>query len=552
MEEYLNRPARTQPEASSSQDTSSSLPLLQLSSPPPPTAREKGKGKAKLIGDVYDVYLAPSSINPCVRKPRLSNQDRSFCYQDDMFVRDKVDVAGKYAARSSPVWRLGEAVHRQSSSSSVIKYYCYCCERDNRQQALFDANGGYPLRHLVSVHGYDKLTNRCDGSKKRLREEADETEDPVDDSTDVQGGSQPTRQQRFRKTLVNFVIHCHVAFYIIEDDYFRCLIEFSGVNNRDLLPRSSRTLRSWIMSEFIARRRGLMQELKEAASSISISFDVWTSPSMTPILGIYSHFITSKGVRRRVLLGLKEIQGRHTAKTLALVLEATLIEYGIKHRLGYTMSDNASTNDACVEALTLICCPKLRTRAMRDRRRLRCFGHVVNLSAQAFTRGNAANDKALQNALKEIDKPAEAIAWRNKGSLGKMRNNITWFRGSGQRKQQFGETKVADDSDNLQVSWLHLLHMYLSTCILPLYEIPTVTLPLYDALRALSSFRVHHLFVNHTNLPSTSSSFARIQLDGTPSSWLPIAFWWSRIACLNFGKNGIPSAPTPVSILRTC
>ncbi|KAG5988182.1 hypothetical protein E4U52_006825 [Claviceps spartinae] len=140
------------------------------------------------------------------------------------------------------------------------------------------------------------------------------------------------------------------------------------------------------MSEFLARRRGLIEELKEAASSISISFDVWTSPSMTPILGICSHFITSKSVRRRVLLGLKEIQGRHTAKTLALVLEATLIEYGIKHRLGYTMSDNAT------------------------------------------------------------------IAWRNNGSLGKVRNNITWFRDSGQRKQQFGETKVADESDNLQSS----------------------------------------------------------------------------------------------------
>ncbi|KAG6124303.1 hypothetical protein E4U38_000265, partial [Claviceps purpurea] len=263
MEEYLNRSARTQPEASSSQDTSSSLPLLQPSSPPPPTAREKGKGKAKLIGDVYDVYLAPPSINPCVRKPRLSNQDRSFCYQDDMFVRDKVDVAGKYAARSSPVWRFGEAVHRQSSSDT--KYYCYCCERDNRQQKLFDGNGGYAKRHLVLFHGYDTLTNRCDGSRKRPRDDAEESEDAIGDSTDV-GGSQPTRQQRFRKTLVNFVIHCHVAFYIIEDDYFRCLIEFSGVNNRDLLPRSSRTLRSWIMSEFLARRRGLMEELKEAAS----------------------------------------------------------------------------------------------------------------------------------------------------------------------------------------------------------------------------------------------------------------------------------------------
>ncbi|CCE29218.1 uncharacterized protein CPUR_02911 [Claviceps purpurea 20.1] len=84
---------------------------------------------------------------------------------------------------------------------------------------------------------------------------------------------------------------------------------------------------------------------------------------------------------------MKEIYGRHTALNLALLLEQTLVEYGIKHRLGYTMSDNASANDACVEALTLRCCPELKTKDMRDRRRLGCFGHIVNLCAGAFTRG---------------------------------------------------------------------------------------------------------------------------------------------------------------------
>ncbi|KAG5998801.1 hypothetical protein E4U52_004793 [Claviceps spartinae] len=139
-----------QPEASSSQDTSSGLSsCLQLSSPPPPTATEKGKGKskaAKLIGDVYDVYLTLRSINSCVRKPRLPKQERSFCYQDDMFVK---------------------------------------------------ASSGLGPCHST-LHGYDTLTNRCDGSKKRLREDADETEDAFNVSTDVQGGSQPTREQRFR------------------------------------------------------------------------------------------------------------------------------------------------------------------------------------------------------------------------------------------------------------------------------------------------------------------------------------------------------------------
>lgn len=98
------------------------------------------------------------------------------------------------------------------------------------------------------------------------------------------------------------------------------------------------------------------------------------------------------------------------------------------------MSDNATTNDACVEALISRCCPELTTKEARERRRLRCFGHVVNLCAEAFTRGDVANDKALKAAQKSLDAPAEEKAWRGKGALGKMRNNIRWFRNSPLRK----------------------------------------------------------------------------------------------------------------------
>ncbi|CCE30561.1 uncharacterized protein CPUR_04409 [Claviceps purpurea 20.1] len=137
---------------------------------------------------------------------------------------------------------------------------------------------------------------------------------------------------------------------------------------------------------------------------------------------------------------MKEIYGRHTALNLALLLEQTLVEYGIKHRLGYTMSDNASANDACVEALTLRCCPELKTKDVRDRRRLRCFGHIVNLCAGAFTRGYFVNEKATEDD-----------EWKEKGALGKMCKMITWFRGSSQRKQRFANTKVGGQEDHLEI-----------------------------------------------------------------------------------------------------
>lgn len=79
---------------------------------------------------------------------------------------------------------------------------------------------------------------------------------------------------------------------MVENQYFRELIEFSGTNNRDLLqpailerctsvdyiieslvvnadiylPKCSDTIRSWIIDEFGTRKRSLQDELAEAES----------------------------------------------------------------------------------------------------------------------------------------------------------------------------------------------------------------------------------------------------------------------------------------------
>ncbi|KAG5914184.1 hypothetical protein E4U61_006017 [Claviceps capensis] len=177
MEEYLNRPGRMQPEASSSQDTSSGLSsCLQLSSTPPPTASE-GKGKAKLTD------LAPPSINSCVRKPRLSNQERSFRYQDDMFVRDKVDVADKYAARIARedayniTWFRGSGQRKQQFGETKVAddsdHLQFNCPNTTRWNSIFLAANRflvvkdrllkfwqewYPVGADTGLHPADMLT----------------------------------------------------------------------------------------------------------------------------------------------------------------------------------------------------------------------------------------------------------------------------------------------------------------------------------------------------------------------------------------------------------
>ncbi|KAG6235172.1 hypothetical protein E4U25_005161 [Claviceps purpurea] len=133
---------------------------LQLSSSPlPPTAREKGKGKARLKGDVYDVHLVPPFIHSSAGKERLSNNMSTFTYQGDVFVRDKVLDPMKCSKSTSIAWKYGEAVVKKDYPRSELKWYCYCCERDNRGQGLPGAPGGFKNRHLEDIHGYDKDTN---------------------------------------------------------------------------------------------------------------------------------------------------------------------------------------------------------------------------------------------------------------------------------------------------------------------------------------------------------------------------------------------------------
>lgn len=83
-----------------------------------------------------------------------------------------------------------------------------------------------------------------------------------------------------------------------------------------------------------------------------------------------------------------------------------------------------------------------RYRRTGERRRLRCSGHIVNLCAEVFTRGDISNDKALKAVQKLIEMPAEEKAWREKERWERCVTTTVnrWFRISPLRKQKFGDT----------------------------------------------------------------------------------------------------------------
>src|SRR5947209_9522739 len=131
--------------------------------------------------------------------------------------------------------------------------------------------------------------------------------------------------------------------------------------------------------------------LRAARSNIHISFDLWTSPNCYAIMAIVAHYIDSSGARKVSLIALRHLDGEHTGENMAALLLKVFREYKIGGHIGFFILDNAAANDTCVDLVLQKLYPQMSTK-QRLRRRLRCLGHVINLSAQAFLLGKYSQE----------------------------------------------------------------------------------------------------------------------------------------------------------------
>lgn len=224
----------------------------------------------------------------------------------------------------------------------------------------------------------------------------------------------------------------------------------------DLIPCRN-TIRKWVIQEFEQRKRKMRHELRAARSNIHISFDLWTSPNCYAIMAIVAHYIDSSGARKANLIALRSLDGEHTGENMAALLLNVFREYKIGGRIGFFILDNASANDTCVDLVLRRLYPKMNAK-QRLRRRLRCLGHVINLSAQAFLLGKQSQETLGQLELANLRHDFEAIAkvWREQGALGRLHNIVRYIRMTPQRRAEWRKIVIGTEQwslfDGLEVS----------------------------------------------------------------------------------------------------
>jgi len=209
------------------------------------------------------------------------------------------------------------------------------------------------------------------------------------------------------------------------------------------VPSSGKTIKNWILNQFQRSQSELIRKLSRTRSNIHFTFDLWTSPNHRAFLGVVAHWMDHTLNLHSTVLGLQRFRGRHTGENQAKHFWDIVKTYQITEKIGYFTLDNATNNDTALQYISKYL-HDLGIEFNPIKRRLRCFGHIINFTVKAFLWGT--NSEAFEmetESHRELqEETAELEAWRQKGPLGKLYNIITWITRSPQRRDRFEEKVI--------------------------------------------------------------------------------------------------------------
>ena len=175
------------------------------------------------------------------------------------------------------------------------------------------------LDHLYLKHNIDRVTG-----ERRARSSTEISEDSsqlsISGLNDMKTLIFTRRLDRFKELFIRWLVCCHIAFFQIENTYFRDLLFYLFPPLAKLLPKAACTLRQWVIDAYEAKKEKLRQNMRNARSNISLSFDLWTSLNYLAILGVVAYFIDQHGRRQTTVLALREVEGEHLGENMADIL----------------------------------------------------------------------------------------------------------------------------------------------------------------------------------------------------------------------------------------
>ncbi|KAJ0131296.1 Uncharacterized protein HZ326_25613 [Fusarium oxysporum f. sp. albedinis] len=367
-----------------------SLASSPSSSPPPPTF-SRLRSRSKVIAKQYNAALAlastaDSSVDDLCK---IIWGQRRFVIASFL---DKRKSRGRRSWIGNHGWFLAEL--RKDNTSSGDIWCCRLCD-DKGAPRFFNAQS----TSSASAHLF-KFVKRPASSSLLLPR---------------------AKMARIRELSVGYIIDSNLPFTTFESTYLQELFRQLDSDLYAQVPWGRTATKKVLEDILVSKKAAVKEELDNAVTQIHLSFDLWTSPNRLAFISIFGHFIDRRHSYQSRLLAFKRQIGSHAGENIAYTIRNVVRDWGIDCKLGVSICDNAASNDVCLRNLYTTLDASI-TQADTEARRIRYFGHILNLS-EAY------------DMLERVEEDLEH--WRAKGPVGKLHNIVKFIRASPQRTEAF-------------------------------------------------------------------------------------------------------------------
>ncbi|KAG6997275.1 putative AC transposase [Fusarium oxysporum f. sp. conglutinans] len=406
-----------------------SLASSPSSSPPPPAFSRLGF-RFKAIVKQYDAALtlastADSSVDDLYK---IIWGQRRFVIAS---LLDKRKSRGRRNWIGNHGWFLAEL--RKDNTSSGDIWCCRLCD-DKGAPRFFNAQStSSASAHLFKAHRItETLEAGSSGDPSVLDLQRNGSEKRPASSSLLLPRA---KMARIRELSVGYIIDSNLPFTTFESTYLQELFRQLNSDLYAQVPWGRTSTKKDLEDILVSKKAAVKEELDNAVTQIHLSFDLWTSPNRLAFISIFGHFIDRRHLYQSRLLAFKRQIGSHASENIAYTIRNVIRDWGIDCKLGVSICDNAASNDVCLRNLYTTPDASI-TRADTEARRMRCFGHILNLVAQAFYGDDAASFELQSEAYDMLERVEEDLEhWRAKGPVGKLHNIVKFIRASPQRTE---------------------------------------------------------------------------------------------------------------------
>ncbi|KAF6517647.1 hypothetical protein HZS61_003208 [Fusarium oxysporum f. sp. conglutinans] len=350
------------------------------------------------------------------------------------------DYVWSQRVRDTPSWVWGFGYDVEDSSGGRRWVCRRCIQNKNPKPRSFAEKGIQNANaHLFKGHGIrappDKTKSAAEKKAEKLKAkdqrsiaEVMKLDTRLPREQDIANSLvKGFDRKHFQRLLLEWIIEENHAFSVCEQGRLRQIFEYLNPLVKITDANITRTtIRRKVLSAYEMHKDKVVAALKQSCGLIHVSFDGWKSGNRHSLYGIACFFRDENSQPRKLALGVPELRTRHFGHNIAAEILDVLDAYGIQDKIGYFTLDNAESNDKAMEVIGG------ELGFVGSRRRGRCFGHTLNLSAKALLFGHNVEAFEEQLSGEAALSEAEHTLWRRKGPVGKLHNLVVDVRRSDQ------------------------------------------------------------------------------------------------------------------------